>query len=290
MLIRDFYNKMSMLFPDINGKIDAHILEYGERMDTIVIEEIIMPEVISLLNADVETEKLQEIFCYFEDVSACSDKYLHDVFKVTVLEMLGNDIQIFEKAKKYMGPKTKILQKEVDISIGRKVSDPNKEEHSYPEVKCHSLSMPDGNIILGLFIASIFLSFAAIMVYKAMESARYISGIASGIVFVMALLFFIFIGLYLIMSTIEGKLMLQKIASEGELLEGVVLRYEIDPRYVRNPPRLCVIVIETSEGKRIIKYSLTPSVASGWQPPFMLNEVVDVLKYKNYYYVLKREY
>lgn len=121
MTIEEFFKGMIGFFPEICKKIDEHISEYGERLDTIVIEEVIMPEVISLLKKDTEEEKLKVIFAYFENVSSYSDKYLYDVFFTTVLEILGNDKNILEKAKKYMGPVTTELQIEADIAIGRQV-------------------------------------------------------------------------------------------------------------------------------------------------------------------------
>ena len=50
-----------------------------------------------------------------------SDDYLNNVFSITALEILGNDKNILEKAKKYMGPITIKLQREADIAIGRQV-------------------------------------------------------------------------------------------------------------------------------------------------------------------------
>ena len=49
-------------------------------MDTIVIEDIIMPEIIELLEKDADTKKLKVIFDYFEDVCINSDDYLNNVF------------------------------------------------------------------------------------------------------------------------------------------------------------------------------------------------------------------
>lgn len=121
MLIDDFFCKMSVFFPEINKKIAEHISEYGERLDTIVIEDIIMPNVIELLKKDIDKGKLKEIFTFFEEVSVNSDEYLNNVFYVTVLEILGNDKFILEKSKKYMGPITKKLQREADIGLGRQV-------------------------------------------------------------------------------------------------------------------------------------------------------------------------
>lgn len=121
MTIDDFLNKMIVYFPTIEKELKKHIEEFGERLDTIVIEEIIMPEVIELLKKDEDEEKIKEIFDYFEKVCINSEEYLNNVFSITALEILGNDKIILEKAKKYMGPITTKLQKEADIAIGRQV-------------------------------------------------------------------------------------------------------------------------------------------------------------------------
>lgn len=119
--IEDFMNQMIYFFPDIRRNIEKHNNEYGERLNTIVIEEIIMPEIIELLEKDLDAKKLKVIFDYFEDVCINSDDYLNNVFSITALEILGNNKTILEKAKKYMGPITTKLQREADIAIGRQV-------------------------------------------------------------------------------------------------------------------------------------------------------------------------
>ena len=116
MIIDDFLKQMTIYFPTIKKDLDEHIQEFGERLDTIVIEDIIMPEIIELLEKDADTKKLKVIFDYFEDVCINSDDYLNNVFSITALEILGNDKNILEKAKKYMGPITIKLQRE---EIGR---------------------------------------------------------------------------------------------------------------------------------------------------------------------------
>ena len=121
MTIEDFLYEMGVFFPDINKKIVEHTSHYGERLDTIVIEEIIMPEVINLLKNDIETEKIKRLFDYFEEVCINSDAYLLNVFSITSLEILGNDRDILKKAKKYMDPTTTKLQREADLDLGRKV-------------------------------------------------------------------------------------------------------------------------------------------------------------------------
>lgn len=121
MTIDIFLEKMISFFPKIRERLAEHIFEYEERLDTIVIEEIVMPEVIDLLKKDSDKKKLKEIFDYFEDVCINSDDYLNNVFSVTALEILGNEKKILETAKKYMGPVTIKLQREADLAIGRQV-------------------------------------------------------------------------------------------------------------------------------------------------------------------------
>ena len=119
MIIESFLDSMIGFFPENREKLDEHIFEYGERLDTIVIEEIIMPKVIELLKRNSD-KKLKEIFDYL-DVCINADDYLNNVFSITVLEILGNEKTILETAKKYMGPVTMKLQREADIAIGRQV-------------------------------------------------------------------------------------------------------------------------------------------------------------------------
>lgn len=121
MIIETFFEQMIGFFPKNREKLEKHIFEYGERLDTIVIEEIIMPEVIELLKKNSDEKKLTEIFDYFEDVCINADDYLNNVFSITVLEILGNDKTILETAKKYMGPVTVKLQRQSDIAIGRQI-------------------------------------------------------------------------------------------------------------------------------------------------------------------------
>ena len=119
--IDDFFKMMIKIFPNISNKVNERMKDNFEGLDTIVIEEIIMPEVIELLKKDEDKEKLKEIFEYFEEICLYSDEYMNNIFSITVLEILGNEKSVLETAKKYMGPVTTKLQREADIAIGRQV-------------------------------------------------------------------------------------------------------------------------------------------------------------------------
>ena len=112
---------MIYFFPNIKTDMIERMEDDFEGLDTIIIEEIVMPEVIKLLKKNSDEKKLTEIFDYFEDVCINADDYLNNVFSITALEILGNEKYILENAKKYMGPVTIKLQREADLAIGRQV-------------------------------------------------------------------------------------------------------------------------------------------------------------------------
>lgn len=90
-------------------------------LETVIIEDVFMPEIIKLLKKDNNVDLLKSIFDYFEEVSNDNDTHLLNIFSITVLEILGNDQEILRTARKYMGPKTSKLQIEADRDIGRDV-------------------------------------------------------------------------------------------------------------------------------------------------------------------------
>lgn len=119
--IETFLDKMLVFFQKLNKEYDMHIEKYSERLDTVVIEDVFMPQIISLLENDENNVILKEVFDYFEIVSNNAEYKLLNVFSVTVLEILGNDANILNKAKKYMGPRTTELQIEADKDLGRDI-------------------------------------------------------------------------------------------------------------------------------------------------------------------------
>ena len=86
--VREFFEKMQEFFPSTKNAYIESVKEYGEVLETVVIEDIFMPELIN-------------------------------IFSVTVLEILGNDKAILKVAKQYMGEKTALLQMKVDKELGR---------------------------------------------------------------------------------------------------------------------------------------------------------------------------
>ena len=117
--VREFFEKMQEFFPLTKNAYIESVEEYGEVLETVVIEDIFMPEFLTLLAKNEDAELLSNIFNYFEEIINKNDSHLINIFSVTVLEILGNDKAILKVAKQYMGEKTALLQMKVDKELGR---------------------------------------------------------------------------------------------------------------------------------------------------------------------------
>lgn len=119
MTIDNFINQMISFFPDLSYERKKHIEEYNSFLITVFIENNIMPKIVHLLDYNIDNNKIKHIFDYFEEVSIQADNELLNIFSITVLEMLGDNRVILDKARLYMGPQTTILQKEADLDLRR---------------------------------------------------------------------------------------------------------------------------------------------------------------------------
>lgn len=123
--VENFFNKLLIFFPKKEQEFKEKMRDYYEGIETVIIEDIFMPDLIDLLEKNTDTELLKKIFDYFEIVSNNADEILKNIFSITTLEILGNDKKILENARMYMGPKTAFLQYEADRDLGRIVRPPS---------------------------------------------------------------------------------------------------------------------------------------------------------------------
>lgn len=114
-----FFEKMQAFLPSTKEAYIESIKEYGEVLETVVIEDVFMPPILKLLSENKEQQLLEDIFKYFEEIVNSDDIHLIKIFVITVLEILGNDKLILENAKQYMGTKTTVLQIKADEELGR---------------------------------------------------------------------------------------------------------------------------------------------------------------------------
>lgn len=116
----EFLKKMQEFFPSTSEEYYQSIIKYGEVLETVIIEDIFMPQILEVLAKNENIILLKNLFNYFEQIVCCDNQELIDTFSITILESLGNDEEILKIAKKYMGYHTKQLQLEADRQLGRK--------------------------------------------------------------------------------------------------------------------------------------------------------------------------
>ncbi|MBP3678152.1 MAG: resolvase [Agathobacter sp.] len=115
----NFMEKMQDFFPMTREKYNKSVISYGKVLETVIIEDIFMPEVLELLRKNENVELLEKVFQYIEEITNGENVCLIDTLSVTMFEILGNDREILKKAQQYMGPKTTMLQIEADKGLGR---------------------------------------------------------------------------------------------------------------------------------------------------------------------------
>lgn len=115
----DFFKVMLDFLPLTSSEYRKSIEDNGDVLETVIIEDIFMPEIIKLLSENKNIKLLERIFNYFEEVFNCNDDHLINILSITVLEILGNEGKILRAAQEYMGPRTINLQMEADRGLGR---------------------------------------------------------------------------------------------------------------------------------------------------------------------------
>ena len=113
-----FFEQMKELLPDTEEKCDESIKLHGELLETVIIEDVFMPEILKLLSDDKKIETLKAVFDYIEKV-VNEDNHLKDILSITIMEILGNDKTVLKTARKYMGDTSIKLQLEADKELGR---------------------------------------------------------------------------------------------------------------------------------------------------------------------------
>lgn len=113
----DFFNQMQEFFPSTRGEFNENIKEYGELLETVVIEDVFMPELLDLLNKNDDSELLEKVFGYFEQIADKRDPHLINIFSITVLENLASNKTVLNAARRYMGTKTVLLQNKVENEL-----------------------------------------------------------------------------------------------------------------------------------------------------------------------------
>lgn len=114
-----FFQELLNLFPTTLSPLEAMQAQYGCILKTVALEDIYMPLIADELQAEENPLLLHALFRLLENACAGENQELHDILSSTVLEALGNDPSILQKAQNYMGTVTKQMQIEADRRLGR---------------------------------------------------------------------------------------------------------------------------------------------------------------------------
>ena len=117
----EFFDGMLTLLPEAQAPCQQMRREYGDFLETVVLEDAFFPLIQELLAKRRNEMRLRSIFNLLERAVDGGDADLTNLISVTILECLGNDTEVLKEAGKYMGPHTCRLQLEADRALGRKL-------------------------------------------------------------------------------------------------------------------------------------------------------------------------
>ncbi|MDQ0087494.1 hypothetical protein J2T12_000888 [Paenibacillus anaericanus] len=105
--------------PEITPMYEKELDWWDEILPHIVFGDVLSPYIITLLRESNPEQTLEKVFDFLEQMAISSDERVQEVLAVTVLEQLGDDPLILEKARQYMGCETKKMSVEIEKGWGR---------------------------------------------------------------------------------------------------------------------------------------------------------------------------
>lgn len=106
--------------PEIKQYYDEELESWDEKPGQHnIFGNVLNPFLIELLRINKNSDLIKRIFYFLEKMAVCNDLLVREVLGCTVLERLGDDKVILQKAVKYMGEKTKKMSSEIELGWGR---------------------------------------------------------------------------------------------------------------------------------------------------------------------------
>lgn len=110
-------DKLILAVPEIRKKYEEECEWWEDEKPGphIVFGDILTPFIISVIKSrNQETEILDRIFNFLEQMSNHEDIHIQEVVAVSVIEYFVDDPNLMEEARKYMGPTTVKFSYEMD--------------------------------------------------------------------------------------------------------------------------------------------------------------------------------
>lgn len=111
--------KMLRAIPEVNPMYEKELDWWEEILPHIIFGDVLNPYIITLLREGNADQTLEKAFDFLEQMAISSDERVQEVLAVTVLEQLGDDPLILEKARQYMGSETREMSTEIEKGWGR---------------------------------------------------------------------------------------------------------------------------------------------------------------------------
>ncbi len=120
----DRYNmvrRMLEAIPNLVGAYDELVEWYAGDVPGlhVIVGDVLDPYLMDLLRADGQETALVEAFQLLEEMATSADVVVQEVLATTVLERLGDERPVLEKARGFMGPATRRLSEDVERGWGR---------------------------------------------------------------------------------------------------------------------------------------------------------------------------
>lgn len=108
------------MFPEFEAAYQEHISDYDTELAHVFFGDNVNEEIIKQLEQAQFNSTVDKYFVFFEKIAKEGDLYSRQVLTTTILARIGDDLNIYKEAQKYMGERTKKLSDEIELFIGRK--------------------------------------------------------------------------------------------------------------------------------------------------------------------------
>ena len=89
-------------FPEYNKALNEHMNQYGELLGHVFFGDIINKQLFELLKYDRDDERSKDLLNFIDEFYLQGDEDCRNIAVVTILEYLGDDRDVLEKAFKYL--------------------------------------------------------------------------------------------------------------------------------------------------------------------------------------------
>ena len=102
-------------FPELKSFFEEQFNFWGEEdiPPHCFYGDVLNGYVTELLREGNDEEQIKKVFSYYEEMADCNDDYVKNLLQVTLLEYLWDEKTVFDRAHKYMQPKTREINNNI---------------------------------------------------------------------------------------------------------------------------------------------------------------------------------